>query len=334
MMKISIAMTTYNGEKYILEQLESILNQTKKANEVIICDDCSTDNTADLVKTFINQHNLENWTFIINDKNKGWKKNFLDTIQLTTGDIIFCSDQDDIWVQDKIEKMYDIMMKNKKIYCLCGKFKTIDSNNEDIDYDNLNRIKSEDYKLEEIIPKEFNNTINRFEVYGCTICFNKFIKNIIDEINYENFPHDAQIWQIATIFDAAYFYNKVVIKYRIHGNNSGGVSTTNNIGKSNINKRIESVIHYKEWLYKLMYNLKDKNINQLDYKLKIIEKSIRASENRENFLKTKKVFDYMKCIRYIKYYHSKSTLIGDLCYIYNINELCGRLLWIFKFKKI
>lgn len=333
-MKVSIAMTTYNGEKYILEQLESILNQTKRADEVIICDDCSIDNTPNIIKEFIEQNNLENWIFKINSENKGWKKNFLDTIKMTTGDIIFCADQDDIWIEDKIESMYNIMIKNTNIYCLAGKFETINHNNDNINFNNLNKISSYNYNPNQIIRKEFNKKINTFDVYGCTMCFNYVIRDIMSEIDYEYFPHDAQAWQIGTALDGSYFYNRVVIKYRIHGNNSGGVSIVNNIGKSDIEKRIQSIIQYKTWMNKLIENLKNKEVNKIEYKEKVINKSIVANENRERFLKTRKIINYIKCIPYINYYHSKSTYIGDFCYAYNINKISGKILWRLKSKKV
>ena len=333
-MKISIAMTTYNGEKYILDQLESILNQTRNADEVIICDDCSTDNTPNIIKEFIQKRNLENWTFNINPYNKGWKKNFLDTINMTTGDIIFCADQDDIWIEDKIDSMYNVMIKNPNVYCLAGLFETINHDNEAINFNRLNKINRKKYNPNEIIQKEFNERINTFDVYGCTMCFNSIIREIIKEIDYEYFPHDAQAWQIGTVLDGSYFYNRVVIKYRIHGNNSGGVSTVNNIGKSDVEKRIKSIIQYKVWMLKLIEHLKSKKINNIRYKEKVINNSIVANENREMFLNTKKIINYIKCIRYINYYHSKSTCIGDFCYAYNINEISGKIIWTLKNKFI
>ena len=74
-MKLSIVLSTYNGEAYITEQLDSILNQTRKADEVLIFDDCSTDNTPQIIEQFISGHNLTTWKFAVNHENKGWKRN-------------------------------------------------------------------------------------------------------------------------------------------------------------------------------------------------------------------------------------------------------------------
>ena len=85
---ISVAMTSYNGEKYIEEQIESILNQTVKIDEIIIVDDGSIDGTIDLIKKY-------DVTLVQNEKNIGYKENFKKAMSLCHGDIIFLCDQDD-----------------------------------------------------------------------------------------------------------------------------------------------------------------------------------------------------------------------------------------------
>ena len=114
-MKISLLMATYNGEKYIVEQLKSIYNQTVNPDEVLIADDVSNDRTVELIERFIEQHDLKNWKLMINSSNKGYKKNFYDLIQQATGDVIFLSDQDDVWEKNKIELMTKELEKNTKI---------------------------------------------------------------------------------------------------------------------------------------------------------------------------------------------------------------------------
>ena len=114
-------MATYNGEKYVIEQLESIKNQSLKPDEVIISDDCSTDNTRSLISEYIKKHNLTNWSLIENHVNKGYKKNFIDSLKFVNGDIVFLSDQDDVWDKEKIRKMAIITLyarQQKRHRCL------------------------------------------------------------------------------------------------------------------------------------------------------------------------------------------------------------------------
>ena len=74
--KISVVMATYNGQKYVLEQMESLRNQTMCIDEVIIMDDCSEDQTSQIINHYIKQYNLISWKLIQNNTNQGWKKNF------------------------------------------------------------------------------------------------------------------------------------------------------------------------------------------------------------------------------------------------------------------
>ena len=105
-MKISVVMATYNGEKYITEQLDTIRNQTRKIDELVVCDDRSKDNTVSVVKAYIKEHNLEDaWAIHVNERNLGYANNFHRATLMATGDLIFFSDQDDLWREDKIEIM-------------------------------------------------------------------------------------------------------------------------------------------------------------------------------------------------------------------------------------
>ncbi|HEY9906733.1 MAG TPA: glycosyltransferase, partial [Thermosynechococcaceae cyanobacterium] len=102
-LKVSIALCTYNGAPYILEQLESIEQQTWLPDEVIICDDVSQDNTVELIQEYTERSKLPIQLFR-NPENLGYGKNFCKAMSLTKGDIIFLADQDDVWYPFKIER--------------------------------------------------------------------------------------------------------------------------------------------------------------------------------------------------------------------------------------
>ncbi|ETC93298.1 hypothetical protein T481_01650 [Enterococcus faecalis PF3] len=102
----TVVMATYNGEKNILEQLDSLKNQSKKIDEVLIWDDCSTDSTVKIIENFISENKLgETWHLKINTENLGWRKNFFNLLNAATKEIVFTCDQDDIWDASKIEVM-------------------------------------------------------------------------------------------------------------------------------------------------------------------------------------------------------------------------------------
>lgn len=125
---ISVVIATYNGEKYIEAQLNSVLRQTKAVDEVLIFDDASSDGTVDICRNFINNNHLSTWKLRINNPNKGYVDNFLSGIREASGDIVFLCDQDDIWLSDKVKIMTDALEKNSEILSLTSTFSRIDEN--------------------------------------------------------------------------------------------------------------------------------------------------------------------------------------------------------------
>src|ERR1700761_3280805 len=106
-MKISVVMATYNGAKYLDQQLQSILNQTRKPDEIVVCDDQSADGTADILEKYQQQGLLR---YYINPERLGVNRNFKRGVSLATeGYYISLSDQDDEWMNDKLEKAEALM---------------------------------------------------------------------------------------------------------------------------------------------------------------------------------------------------------------------------------
>ncbi|MDD5596853.1 MAG: glycosyltransferase family 2 protein [Victivallaceae bacterium] len=111
--RISVAMTTYNGEKYLSRQLESIMNQTIIPSEIVICDDGSTDNTIEIIRQFQGKYPgiIE---LSVNSERLGSTKNFERAIMKSSGDVIFLSDQDDVWQPEKIAKMFPLLQASSR----------------------------------------------------------------------------------------------------------------------------------------------------------------------------------------------------------------------------
>lgn len=115
MEKVSIVVCTYNGEKYIGSQLDSILRQTYPIYEIIIQDDNSQDDTWKILQTYASKHS--NIRIYRNERNLGVNGNFFSAIRKTKGDFIAISDQDDLWHEDKIEKQINKIAN--KLLCSC-----------------------------------------------------------------------------------------------------------------------------------------------------------------------------------------------------------------------
>lgn len=109
---ISVLMATYNGEKFIEKQLESISNQSFSDFEVVVVDDFSTDKTVEFIERFFERNDFRNYRIFINDKNLGHNKSFETGIRYCRGDYIALCDQDDVWTDDKLQILYKSATKS------------------------------------------------------------------------------------------------------------------------------------------------------------------------------------------------------------------------------
>lgn len=213
---ISVVLTTYNGERYLQEQLDSIQNQTMPPDEVIILDDGSRDGTVDLISAYIADHDLSGWRFIKNGANIGWRANFKKGFDLARGDLIFPADQDDVWHADKIEMMVRVMTERPDIMLLCSNYHLFVSGSDkranDMRQDMVN-----DGTIERIgiTPRWYY--INR---PGCTYCFRReFYSAIVDRWDIQ-YAHDAILWRFACMRGGLYRLNEELIDFRRHGDNA------------------------------------------------------------------------------------------------------------------
>ncbi len=147
---VSIVMCTYNGEKYLRFQLDTIIDQTYTNTEIIVVDDCSSDNTPKILQEYSRQYS--NIHVFHNETNMGVNKNFEKGISLAGGELIALSDQDDIWDKNKIELLVNKMQDNVLVYC--------DSELVDSDGKSLNRRFSDAARFingQDPLPFFFNN---------------------------------------------------------------------------------------------------------------------------------------------------------------------------------
>jgi glycosyltransferase involved in cell wall biosynthesis len=113
-MKLSVAFIIFNGSNYMEQQLDSILNQTVKVDEIVVCEDNSTDNTREILEKY-NKANPGLFKILHNTQNLGSNKNAEKAIQHCTGDIVFLSDQDDEWLPNKVERTLQYFVQNPQM---------------------------------------------------------------------------------------------------------------------------------------------------------------------------------------------------------------------------
>ena len=226
--KVSVAMTCYNGSRYIVEQLDSLRLQTRKIDEVCIIDDNSTDNTIKIIQNYIARHNLTNWKVSSNNENLGWVKNFHKAILETTGDFVFFCDQDDIWHHDKIQLMTDILLKSDKISVLACRLKLIDSMGNHLP-DMHKSFPFDSNGTKRILKNSLDNKFLYSISPGCTLAVKReLITKLYGIESGKLLPHDALFWKIGTCLDCAYTYDEALIDYRIHSNNASNPAATKN----------------------------------------------------------------------------------------------------------
>lgn len=277
--RISVAMTTYNGHEFILEQLESIRCQTIQVDEVIVCDDLSTDNTVKLVTEFIEKHNLHSWVIIANKTRLGFCMNFWKSISLCNGEVVFLCDQDDVWYPDKVKNMVSVMKNDKNINFVASSYDICNDKGRIIDVGisygrSCNNEELEDIKLDYLI--------GRSPVRGCSICFKREIINETHHTELKSgLAHDWLIACIASINGRAVYYNKKLFKYRIHGSNTS--DSTNKLSANGIQNAVRRRINYLNEENVALSILLSQDLNN-EYSRKLIKSQIVFVNLREDLI--------------------------------------------------
>ena len=222
-MKISVALACFNGSEFVVKQLESLKNQSRTPDEVIISDDASTDNTAELVRDYIDKNGLNNWHLSVNGSNLGYIGNFRKAMSICSGDVVFLCDQDDIWDCDKLRIMSDVMEKQSNVLSLAS------------GYDIINRFgeKSENkYKplYKASVSMKYGSLIRVTGrilqgnvAQGCACAHRKsLIAEYLEKDKECVLPHDWALNLLAFERRGLYFLNFPLISYRVHGDNTAG----------------------------------------------------------------------------------------------------------------
>lgn len=276
---ISVAMCTYNGEKYIKEQIDSILNQSIDNIEIVITDDGSSDNTIEIIYEYMNRDNRVK--LYQNENNLGYVKNFEKAISLCTGEYIALSDQDDIWEFNKLEILIN-KIKNTKNDLVYSNALLVDANL--ISFSKKLIKKNEGFEKNNNLYFIYNNCIS-----GNTIIFTKVLKEKIlpfpDNLSF----HDIWISYVASSISSIIFVDEILIKYRQHENN------VTNIGVKKAKKNyIEKINSKKNSINNLIYKLYNfeqfLKTNNIDKNLRVISDLLKEYKRFEFYFFNFKLF--------------------------------------------
>jgi rhamnosyltransferase len=255
--KIAILLATYNGEKFITDQIESIITQKNVSFDLIISDDASTDGTKKIIESYVKQY--PNIKFINYSRVGGPAKNFyflIDYVDMNHYDFISLSDQDDIWKDSKLSRAINILKKNNASAYSSDVLAFKNNNTQDT----FSIVKSQpqkkyDYFFETPGP-------------GCSYVFTtelcKFIKDNLQYVYPNNFPyHDWFIYALARHNNYKWIIDdEKYLLYRQHGHNFIGA----NIGFISIIKRLDRILSGKYYIeVATLYNLLHKENKKLNY---------------------------------------------------------------------
>lgn len=221
-MSVSVCMATYNGAKYIRQQLESILRQSRRPDEVILCDDCSSDETPSIIQKFIEENGLQNkWKLYQNQENKGYPHNFYYAMSLCGCDIVFLADQDDIWHREKIASMCKVLEEHAQVMVVSCKLSLIDANGEEIRSIMAPTRRSIRKKGGCLRQVRIDNVFYKYEWPGMAMAYRReWYQSHLG--GGSSIPHDFLISSKAAEEGGLYQMDEVLACHRRHDNNAGG----------------------------------------------------------------------------------------------------------------
>ncbi len=232
---VSVVMCTFNGEKYLEEQLDSILNQTYPITELLIQDDGSSDNTIHILSSYQKKYPVIRYT--INPTRLGVNENFFSAIRNASGEYVAIADQDDIWLPDKIEKEMETIQDNLLCFCLSRPF----SEEKEIWFDP----RLENYGL--------LRTIFVNEIPGHTMLMKKQLIDLMP-FNHPMVFYDNWLALTAAAYGKIAFCNEVLCLFRRHNQ----AASYGEPSRANYTNNISSGIRLFLSAWKKMPRLKQK----------------------------------------------------------------------------
>lgn len=247
---ISVAIATYNGEKYIREQLDSILNQTVVPDEIVISDDGSTDQTIKILQEIANSHQSIIHLYSDNPRH-GFAYNFGYAVSHCSGDIMFLCDQDDIWAPEKVEHIAEVYCNYPDALCVFHNATSIDSEG------NPCNILFSSY-VQSLANQHFYGEVVKVPGYpncekaASTPLINGMIMSVSKELIKTAFPfppiscqHDGWLWFCSEALDGCYYLNEILTSRRLHSSNTSGVGHQG-FGVHRINKILHKIAGQNE----------------------------------------------------------------------------------------
>ena len=203
---ISVCMATYNGQDYLKEQLDSILCQIQEEDELIVSDDGSTDQTIHILNEYQRMHQN---IVVLKGPKKGVQKNFENALKHAHGDIVFLSDQDDVWLEGKAQSVLKVFQDSKAFVVL---------HNANIVDAHRNKLDQTVFELRGSKPGLYHNLYKNAYV-GCCMAFRKEVLKYALPFPDKIEMHDWWIGLVAEKMGKTILIDKPYLDYRRHDEN-------------------------------------------------------------------------------------------------------------------
>ena len=308
---VDVLLATYNGEKYLRELLDSIVNQSYKNIRILICDDCSTDQTYEVLKKFGNKD--KRIVLFKNEINIGSDKTFEYLMSKVESNFFMIADQDDVWYLDKIE------MSLKKLYeedadLVFTDLEVVDKNLNLIS-NSFNKTMKYNYKIKKYINDGYKMELLSNVITGCTILAKKkWINSFLPIPNNKNILYDYWIGLVIALNGKLAYLDKPTLKYRQHENNQVGT------------KKYTDTLDTFEKVREYLIDLRIQNFETFIER----ENIFNESQKKNNIL----ALNYYKTIKFKKYINFNSIIKFHNLYKYDRIGVYLPLLFIMNFPSI
>ncbi len=293
---IDILLAAYNGERYIGEQIESILGQTYQDWFLYIKDDCSTDGTLNIALKYEKKYSEKIRVIRAQKPSGSARNNFFSMIGLAGSSYIMTCDQDDVWLPDKIETTYRAM---KEAESKDSHVPVLVHTDLKVTDDDLNIISPSLFKMQDLDCRRdrLNNLLTQNIVTGCTVMINRSLAEYIKQVPRQAVMHDWWMALIASALGKIVFIDKSTVLYRQHKGNQVGAKNVKSL--EYILKRINSVESIKSGLRDTyiqaggLLEAMGKYMNEYDYDM-VKEYSSLIEAGKLQKLKTLKKYGFWK----------------------------------------
>lgn len=306
-MKTVVAVCTYNALEscadLFVKQLDSLRNQSLKADIVLIQDDCSSDRTVDFIYDYIGRHDLNSWLVMVNQRNVGFACNFHSAAMRasTLGDIVFFCDQDDEWDIRKIEIMLPVFEDSSYIDLLCHEYIPKDTNGIELErWGTSTLLRTGSGQIEKVVP----HAGGAYIWLGWTMAVRSSFLSIADAYWFDGWAHDEWVWKCSQAISSCYVLHRVLGVHYVHGSNATGHKI-----RSLSMRVLETEAKWRGDQAALKIS---SDFNGSNRAIEWFERSSRCEQLRLELLRDRKLINAVFLLLYLPYYQAKRSWLVEL----------------------